>query len=80
MTRDKKDTELIARGRHDPCVVPRGKPNQIIVLPWVFFRSCSLILFSHVLEVSYKEINNPSPVVIKSLLGLEIRIFVESVC
>jgi len=24
VTRDKKETELIARGRHDPCVVPRG--------------------------------------------------------
>lgn len=24
VTRDKHDTELIARGRHDPCVVPRG--------------------------------------------------------
>ncbi|OAY38824.1 chorismate synthase, chloroplastic [Manihot esculenta] len=26
VTRDKKDTELIARGRHDPCVVPRAVP------------------------------------------------------
>lgn len=26
VTRDKHDTELIARGRHDPCVVPRGNP------------------------------------------------------
>lgn len=26
VTRDKHDTELIARGRHDPCVVPRGMP------------------------------------------------------
>lgn len=25
VTRDKKETELRARGRHDPCVVPRGK-------------------------------------------------------
>ncbi|KAK6144795.1 hypothetical protein DH2020_021615 [Rehmannia glutinosa] len=25
VTRDKHDTELIARGRHDPCVVPRGE-------------------------------------------------------
>lgn len=24
VTREKKETELIARGRHDPCVVPRG--------------------------------------------------------
>lgn len=24
VTRDKKEVELIARGRHDPCVVPRG--------------------------------------------------------
>lgn len=24
VTRDKHETELIARGRHDPCVVPRG--------------------------------------------------------
>ncbi|KAA8539328.1 hypothetical protein F0562_026020 [Nyssa sinensis] len=24
VTRDKQETELIARGRHDPCVVPRG--------------------------------------------------------
>ena len=24
MTRDGHETELIARGRHDPCVVPRG--------------------------------------------------------
>lgn len=24
VTRDKKETEMIARGRHDPCVVPRG--------------------------------------------------------
>ncbi|KAJ6983926.1 hypothetical protein NC653_026681 [Populus alba x Populus x berolinensis] len=24
VTRDKKETDLIARGRHDPCVVPRG--------------------------------------------------------
>ncbi|CAI9091063.1 OLC1v1025983C1 [Oldenlandia corymbosa var. corymbosa] len=24
VTRDKNETELIARGRHDPCVVPRG--------------------------------------------------------
>ncbi|XP_054793320.1 chorismate synthase, chloroplastic-like [Prosopis cineraria] len=26
VTRDKKETELIARGRHDPCVVPRAVP------------------------------------------------------
>ncbi|KAL7148321.1 hypothetical protein ABFS83_06G170600 [Erythranthe nasuta] len=26
VTRDKHDTELIARGRHDPCVVPRAVP------------------------------------------------------
>lgn len=25
VTRDKQETELRARGRHDPCVVPRGK-------------------------------------------------------
>lgn len=24
VTREKKEVELIARGRHDPCVVPRG--------------------------------------------------------
>lgn len=24
VSRDKHETELIARGRHDPCVVPRG--------------------------------------------------------
>ena len=24
VTRDKQETEMIARGRHDPCVVPRG--------------------------------------------------------
>ena len=24
MTREKEEIELIARGRHDPCVVPRG--------------------------------------------------------
>ncbi|KAL9422143.1 hypothetical protein AB3S75_034415 [Citrus x aurantiifolia] len=26
VTREKKETELIARGRHDPCVVPRAVP------------------------------------------------------
>ncbi|KAI7755861.1 hypothetical protein M8C21_023226, partial [Ambrosia artemisiifolia] len=26
VTRDKKETELIARGRHDPCVIPRAVP------------------------------------------------------
>ncbi|CDP04364.1 unnamed protein product [Coffea canephora] len=26
VTRDRHDTELIARGRHDPCVVPRAVP------------------------------------------------------
>lgn len=26
VTRDKQETELIARGRHDPCVVPRAVP------------------------------------------------------
>ncbi|KAG4910730.1 hypothetical protein JHK87_056846 [Glycine soja] len=26
VTRDKKETEFIARGRHDPCVVPRAVP------------------------------------------------------
>ncbi|KAI7755860.1 hypothetical protein M8C21_023225 [Ambrosia artemisiifolia] len=26
VSRDKKETELIARGRHDPCVVPRAVP------------------------------------------------------
>ncbi|KAF3574620.1 hypothetical protein F2Q69_00058447 [Brassica cretica] len=26
VTRDKKETEMIARGRHDPCVVPRAVP------------------------------------------------------
>lgn len=26
VTRDKKETELITRGRHDPCVVPRAVP------------------------------------------------------
>ncbi|KAF9674868.1 hypothetical protein SADUNF_Sadunf10G0172000 [Salix dunnii] len=26
VTRDKKETDLIARGRHDPCVVPRAVP------------------------------------------------------
>ncbi|PON50916.1 hypothetical protein TorRG33x02_312590, partial [Trema orientale] len=26
LTRDKKETELITRGRHDPCVVPRAVP------------------------------------------------------
>ena len=28
VTRDKKETELIARGRHDPCVVPRGMSSD----------------------------------------------------
>ncbi|KAK2425944.1 chorismate synthase, putative / 5-enolpyruvylshikimate-3-phosphate phospholyase [Trifolium repens] len=27
VTRDKKETELIARGRHDPCVAPRAVPT-----------------------------------------------------
>ena len=27
VTRDKKEVELITRGRHDPCVVPRGTSN-----------------------------------------------------
>ncbi|XP_068667274.1 chorismate synthase, chloroplastic-like [Aristolochia californica] len=26
VTRDGQETELIARGRHDPCVVPRAVP------------------------------------------------------
>jgi chorismate synthase len=26
VTREGEDTELRAKGRHDPCVVPRGKP------------------------------------------------------
>ncbi|MCA0777110.1 chorismate synthase, partial [Vibrio vulnificus] len=26
VTRDKQETEMIARGRHDPCVVPRAVP------------------------------------------------------
>lgn len=29
VTRDKQETELIARGRHDPCVVPRGITDQV---------------------------------------------------
>lgn len=29
VTRDKIETELIARGRHDPCVVPRGTYQMI---------------------------------------------------
>ncbi|KAK2997195.1 hypothetical protein RJ639_025601 [Escallonia herrerae] len=33
VTRDRKEIELTARGRHDPCVVPRGlSPNDIYLL------------------------------------------------
>ena len=33
VTRGKEETELIARGRHDPCVVPRG----------IFLNNCSFV-------------------------------------
>ncbi|XP_057784581.1 chorismate synthase 1, chloroplastic-like [Salvia miltiorrhiza] len=35
VTRDKHDTELIARGRHDPCVVPRAVPMVEAVVAMV---------------------------------------------
>ena len=36
VTRDKKDIELIARGRHDPCVVPRGMSSDSRMIFQIF--------------------------------------------
>lgn len=39
VTREKKEIELIARGRHDPCVVPRGIgfPSFFLICPRFVF-------------------------------------------
>jgi hypothetical protein len=36
VTRDKKEIELIARGRHDPCVVPRGMSSDSRMIFQIF--------------------------------------------
>jgi hypothetical protein len=50
VTRDREETDLIARGRHDPCVVPRG--NLFFVFlenPLILFRNLLMVLcFVHV--------------------------------
>lgn len=51
VTREKKETELIARGRHDPCVVPRGIS--------LFARSNLFITFNIYIYISRKD-DNPS--------------------
>lgn len=34
VSREHQDVELLARGRHDPCVVPRGNGSTINFLPF----------------------------------------------
>ena len=52
VTREKQETELIARGRHDPCVVPRGTFNYQSILSHYLPRAASLIFYSRMLRLS----------------------------
>src|ERR1043166_2787769 len=42
VTKDRKQTQLAARGRHDPCVLPRAVPMVEAM--------CALVLVDHVLR------------------------------
>ncbi|KAF8402737.1 hypothetical protein HHK36_010827 [Tetracentron sinense] len=57
VTRDKQETELIARGRHDPCVVPRAVPMVEAVVAMVLvdqlmaqFAQCELFPINPALQ------------------------------
>ncbi|XP_021767566.1 chorismate synthase 1, chloroplastic-like isoform X1 [Chenopodium quinoa] len=57
VTRNKEDTELIARGRHDPCVVPRAVPMVEAMVALVLvdqlmaqYAQCELFPINHALQ------------------------------
>ncbi|XP_065870334.1 chorismate synthase, chloroplastic-like isoform X1 [Euphorbia lathyris] len=61
VTRDKKETELIARGRHDPCVVPRAVPMVEAMVALVLvdqlmaqYAQCCLFPFNPELQESFE--------------------------
>lgn len=49
VTRDKQETELIARGRHDPCVVPRGLANDTLPYSLLIILVCLSIMRNSIL-------------------------------
>ena len=57
VNRDGKETELRARGRHDPCVVPRGEYMTL-------FETCELDRFVLVLHGRYIN-GNPHPMLVE---------------
>nr|ATD12180.1 chorismate synthase [Strobilanthes cusia] len=68
VTRDKHDTELIARGRHDPCVVPRAVPMVEAMVALVLvdqlmaqYAQCMLFPINPALQEPIKAPNNEEP-------------------
>ncbi|XP_022860923.1 chorismate synthase 1, chloroplastic-like [Olea europaea var. sylvestris] len=68
VTRDKHETELIARGRHDPCVVPRAVPMVEAAVALVLvdqlmaqYAQCMLFPINPALQESM-ELNKQEPV------------------
>ncbi|KAL2526431.1 Chorismate synthase [Abeliophyllum distichum] len=68
VTRDKHETELIARGRHDPCVVPRAVPMVEAAVALVLvdqlmaqYAQCMLFPINPALQEPM-ELNNQKPV------------------
>ncbi len=50
VSRDGEDTDLIARGRHDPCVVPRAVPMVeamvALVLADQLLQACPMLMLA----------------------------------
>lgn len=68
VTRDKHGTELIARGRHDPCVVPRAVPMVEAMVALVLvdqlmaqYAQCMLFPINPALQEPIKSPNNEEP-------------------
>ncbi|KAK1266866.1 hypothetical protein QJS04_geneDACA015358 [Acorus gramineus] len=62
VTRDRHETELIARGRHDPCVVPRA-------VPMVEAMAALVLVDQMMVHVGQNEIFEVNPDLQDSLLG-----------
>lgn len=76
VTRDKQETELRARGRHDPCVVPRAVPMVEAMVALVLvdqllqqYAQCQLLPLDPVLQGSELPKREPTPLEEAVLFG-----------
>jgi chorismate synthase len=69
VSREHEDVELLARGRHDPCVVPRGNGSTKNFLPFIItFGPYDLMVFYSVTSVAVPMVESMAALVLMDQL------------